>query len=307
MSLLPSPFITPLVSILNPLSRFLCRTFPSLRPFLWKRLIQPKLCWRDFPFEVPSETGLLIAGSTVDVIQRYLYYFGNWEPPVCGFIQRSLQPGDVFVDVGANIGYLTLIGAQRVGPQGKVIAIEASEETFAKLRANITRNGMKQVHPIWGAVSDQPGQVTLFKGPKTNSGLASMIRNNEAETEEIVEARPLGQWLELEDISRIRMIKIDVEGAEMLVSRGLVPLLELLPERAEILMEISPALMSEQDQLSLMAIFSKAGFRMFCLPEDSIDAYLYPGKYSGATARLREGLLSERLDVVFSRSKENVL
>jgi hypothetical protein len=46
---------------------------------------------------------------------------------------------------------------------------------------------------------------------------------------------------------------------------------------------------------------------MFCLPEDSIDAYLYPEKYGRATAHLREGILKERFDVVFSRSKESVL
>ena len=61
-----------------------------------------------------------------DLIQRMILHFGVWEPDVSRVIEQSLAPGDVFVDIGANIGYDTLLASSRVGPTGRVVSIEAS-------------------------------------------------------------------------------------------------------------------------------------------------------------------------------------
>ena len=61
-----------------------------------------------------------------DLIQRMILHFGVWEPDVSRVIEQSLAPGDVFVDIGANIGYDTLLASSCVGPTGRVVSIEAS-------------------------------------------------------------------------------------------------------------------------------------------------------------------------------------
>lgn len=83
---------------------------------------------RDRPLHRLARTrfGATFAVDTQDLIQRYLYLFGVWEPHMTRWLQRRLKPGDVFVDVGANIGYYSILASRLVGARGKVVAIEAS-------------------------------------------------------------------------------------------------------------------------------------------------------------------------------------
>jgi hypothetical protein len=61
-----------------------------------------------------------------DVIQRYIFYFGVWEPMISHVTEQMLHKGDVYVDVGANIGYCSLLASNCVGGSGRVVSIEAS-------------------------------------------------------------------------------------------------------------------------------------------------------------------------------------
>lgn len=76
--------------------------------------------------DIVLRNGVRMSVDTKDIVQRYLYQFGIWEPSLSGWLARTLRPGDVFVDVGANIGYYSLLAARLVGHLGSVVAIEAS-------------------------------------------------------------------------------------------------------------------------------------------------------------------------------------
>ena len=76
-----------------------------------------------------------------DMIPRMIFYFGFWEPNNSALIGSILKPGDVFVDVGANIGYYTLLGSSLIGAQGRVVSIEPSPAIFAQLQENTSANG----------------------------------------------------------------------------------------------------------------------------------------------------------------------
>jgi hypothetical protein len=89
-----------------------------------------------------------------DLIQRMIFYFGIWEPEVTSLICRRLRKGGTFLDIGANIGYDTLLAASCVGPGGRVIAVEASAPIFEKLKANVQRNAFRNVAIHNVAVSD---------------------------------------------------------------------------------------------------------------------------------------------------------
>src|SRR4051794_26991463 len=78
--------------------------------WLWAR------CWRHYAFRSRTIFGAKITGDTADLIQRYIYFFGVWEPDITAWLRSALKPGDCFVDVGANIGYYTLLASQVVGP-----------------------------------------------------------------------------------------------------------------------------------------------------------------------------------------------
>jgi len=108
-------------------------------------VVIPFFEYADYNFVAKTKFGGRIAGNNLDIIQRYIYYFGVWEQNLSCFLNERLKEGDAFIDIGANIGYFTLQAAKLVGPSGKVIAIEVSPTIFKKLIANLQRNRVTNV------------------------------------------------------------------------------------------------------------------------------------------------------------------
>lgn len=150
-----------------------------------------------------------------DFIQRRIAFFGLFEPNLTYFLAAALKPGDVFIDVGANIGYFTLLAAGKVGPAGKVHAIEASPGTYELLMANLRRNGVGNVTAVNMAVADKECHVEIKAIDKRNIG-ANAVRVTATPDAHSVVGRPLPAIVGA-DLDRARFIKIDVEGSEHLV------------------------------------------------------------------------------------------
>lgn len=137
----------------------------------------------------------------------------------------NIGRGGVFVDVGAHVGYYSLKAANVVGPSGHVLAIEPNPDTLPTLRANIQANGdnMIAVEPV--ACSDSEGMLTLFAAPRENTGASSLSKANASHagiaTKSFqVRSRPLDALVDENQLTRVDVIKIDVEGAELLVLKG---------------------------------------------------------------------------------------
>lgn len=141
------------------------------------------------------------------------------------FIKQTCRRGDVCVDIGANQGYITLHMARIVGKEGRVVAIEAVKPTFERLSANIQRNHMEQVHCIHRAAGDCTKTLEIWYDPN-DTGLAS-VYNRATETSARVEVfqEPadviLERTLSPSQLSKLVLIKIDVEGYEPIVLKGL--------------------------------------------------------------------------------------
>lgn len=152
-----------------------------------------------------------------------LSIWGTWEPFETELLQSLVQPGDVVVDVGANIGYYTLLLARRVGAQGRVFAFEPAPENFAILQENVARNGYQNVVLEQKALADTNGFAMLALS-KTNHGdhrLQNMAAANESVT---VETTTLDAYLG-DAAQNVSLVKMDVQGAEMRVLRGMKNLL----------------------------------------------------------------------------------
>jgi len=287
----------------TPVVGSIARHFPRTRRWLWHRVIGPYFAWRDYNFTVTTHFGCHLKGTTSDVIQRCIYYFGRWEPNVEAFLQSRLRTGDVFIDVGANVGYFTLLGAKLVGRQGRVVAIEPSSSVFEQLSANVARNQFEGgVRCIHAAASDSKSVVTLYAGQTGNIGSASIIRE-EGGALERVRSAPLPDLLRPEEIECLRVIKIDVEGAESLVLKGIQPILNRLRSDAEIVIEVTPGLYATDE---IVATLAKDGWRPYALlPQDSIENYFAPAKQTYAV-RI-SGPILRRTDVLFSRIEADVI
>src|SRR5690606_39869903 len=96
-------------------------------------------------------------------------------PNLTTWLSGRLARGDVFVDVGANIGYYTVLSAKRVGPHGHVVAIEAFQDISAALTQHINRNHLCNVRVVNEAVSDRAQEDELFHGLSWKTAASTII------------------------------------------------------------------------------------------------------------------------------------
>jgi FkbM family methyltransferase len=169
--------------------------------------------------------------DVTDATGRYPFFYATpYESAVTDAIVATLKPGDVFLDIGANIGYFSTLAARLVGPAGRVIAFEPHEGARASLRAIADRNevlGTLEIVPV--ALADRDGPATLYTTPEFTA--YSTLEPDRSPMREVatfqggtvVNATTLDLWLadRPEIAARIRCIKIDVEGAEARVLAGM--------------------------------------------------------------------------------------
>ena len=290
----------PWAKALIPFARAFIRFAPpsSAKESLWQQVVEPYLAWRGHQFVASTVAGR-ISGNTNDIIQQYLYYFGTWEPQVTAFVLRRLQPGDGFVDVGANIGFFSLLASRKVGPRGSVVSIEASPEIYALLQTNIARN-RAQVRALNFAASDARGQLELYAGDECNCGTTTIAATPGTTAKAVVEAAPLDELLTVEETAQARLVKIDVEGAEAAVIAGA----ELLLQRqdCEFLVELHPEMLGRLGRSTedVLTPFREAGYHAYVLENDyEATAYLQPSP-PRCLQKLR-ATIEEDKNIVFSR------
>ncbi len=148
---------------------------------------------------------------------------GKWEPEVWAAISSGLSDGAVFFDVGAHIGYDSLKAARLVGENGRVVAFEPNPNTLTLLRSNIEASLARNVivQPI--ACTDSEQTLTLFDStPGGNSGSSSLAKANAGGLTRpyTVRGRPIDDVVSELGVTRVDVVKADVEGAELLVLRG---------------------------------------------------------------------------------------
>lgn len=129
------------------------------------------------------------------------------------YMLSRLRPGDCFVDVGAHIGLYALLASRRIGPAGRVLAVEACQETHSILNDNLRLNGIANVQVVNIAVSDSRGKATLQIAPE-NAGRNSLLQIANAARSVEVPCEPLGDLLEANGVTSVAGMKIDVEGME---------------------------------------------------------------------------------------------
>lgn len=155
-----------------------------------------------------------------DGIAREACFMGYYEPQETALMLQLMRPGMSFVDVGANWGYFTLLAADLVGPQGKVIAFEPHPELFSQLQGNILRNDLTWAKALPIAIADSVGEMTLlgFEEKTSNWGVSRLAAKSETNLPQFrVQTGLLEEVLNGENVHEVDMLKMDIEGAELLV------------------------------------------------------------------------------------------
>jgi FkbM family methyltransferase len=175
-----------------------------------------------------------------DDIAREVCFTGMYAPQETRMVRRWLRPGHTFVDVGANWGYFALIGAERVGPAGRVLALEPDARMYDLLRANLERNRLHWALPLPAAAAEGAGTARLAVWPDGtgNRGVSSLELDG---TGVEVQTVALDSLLDEHGLDRVDLVKIDVEGAEARVLRGMTDGLSRGRYR-RILLELHPGI-----------------------------------------------------------------
>ncbi len=168
--------------------------------------------------------GKLIVDTNDLLMSPSLLLDGFWEPDVTEWCRSVLRPGMTFVDIGANIGYFSVLAASLVGRNGRVIAFEAMPSTYDLLAKNVLVNWIGPFTTAESlAVHSTSGRMRFFahKHLHGNSGFADVMHDGSLhDTDEIeVDAMSLDEYLS-RNPGRPDVIKVDVEGAELQVFKG---------------------------------------------------------------------------------------
>lgn len=149
---------------------------------------------------------------------------GIYDPLTVELVNNEIKNGDIVLDIGANIGYYTLIFAKLTGQGGKVFAFEPEPTNFSLLKKNVEINGYKNVEFIQKAVSDKIGNAKLYLC-EYNKGCHTIYDPNDGRKSIEIETISLDEYFK-NYTGKIDFIKIDIEGAEWLALKGMLNLLE---------------------------------------------------------------------------------
>lgn len=138
---------------------------------------------------------------------------GTYEPEQSALFHQHIHPGDEVLDIGAAVGYYTLLSARLVGPRGRVVSFEPDPNNLQFLRSHVQQNRLTQVTVLPVALANEVGTVRFGGG--TGTGTGRLCDDGAVE----VAVRRLDDVAEEINL-RPRHLKIDVEGAELDVLRG---------------------------------------------------------------------------------------
>ncbi len=156
-----------------------------------------------------------------DYVGRAAFYVGDLDRKITWICNQIVRPGDTVLDIGANIGMVTLWLSKLVGENGKVHAFEPNPELQKMLEETFAHNSVANVCLHRTALGSEQGLLEL-RIPRVNAGAASLARNQSLSDCDVVKVpvKPLSKIVAEEDIKSIRLIKIDVEGFEAEVFKG---------------------------------------------------------------------------------------
>lgn len=287
-----------------PLVRAYVRRAPSWlgRRAVWRRLGEPYFAWHSHDFRARLRYGGRLAGNQSDLLPKCAYWFGVWEPVLSRYVSDALEPGDGFLDVGANVGYFSVMAAHRVGARGFVVSLEPSPPLVEELRFNVALNRLTNVRVVPVAAGADEGSVEFFDAGCPNRAESTTVPSAGFEFAGRVPQRPLGAVLTEDELRGVRLVKIDVEGAELGVLEGLRPRLQLLRQDAELIVELHPKLLVRQGRHvgEVAELLAADGFQPYGLPLDFSDRPLLDPPARVRPERLRK-MPEQPADVIFSR------
>jgi len=210
-------------------------------------------------------------------VAQHIMVTGVWEQHYTNLVKRIVKPGDTFVDVGANFGYYSVLGGAFVGSHGKVFSFEPSPRPFQLLKMSMKANGfLKQngTNIYEFGVSDHIGEASFNYKDGDFGGGSLFIPSARLEKETFTEVTIKLSTLDimLKDVEKIDFIKIDAEGSEVSVIKGMEDLINRSPEM-KILIEFYPRFIEKHMNVDSFANYlHDFGFNFYLVDKSNLKA-----------------------------------
>lgn len=219
-------------------------------------------------------------------IQQQLFWYGYYEKTVGIILKKLLKPDSIFIDVGANIGYFSLLAALQ-SPKGSIIALEPVSYLFNSLRENISLNKFSNIEAINIAAGDKEENRLIYLSGADNTGMSSFQKPaNYSEKNETVKVVTLDSLPDNLKLSRVDIIKIDVEGNELAVLKGMKEIASRF--QPHILIELNPQTLSYFNHSTddVLSYATELSYTAFKITEKS------------TLSKLKDGNVSSTIDVL---------
>jgi FkbM family methyltransferase len=209
---------------------------------------------------VETEFGVLYLPSEDEMITAHVRAHHSWDSGETAFLADVIRPGMTFLDIGAHVGYFSVMAARLVGHRGLVLAFEPEPRNYSLLLANVWENGLGNVVCFPWAVGEHSGFARLYTGG-TNTGDNRLYASEEEREAMLVRVVALDSIAALRP--PVNVIKIDVQGAEDAVIRGMHHLLAASPD-VVVLAEYWPYGIRQrgEDARSILDYYRSLGYRI---------------------------------------------
>jgi FkbM family methyltransferase len=189
-----------------------------LRPKPLKAMANAVIRWC-IPAQIHRHGATIVLNQKDPVVSGAIT-FGVYERPETAFFSSVCKPGMTFLDIGANIGYYAALASGRIGPQGRIIALEPDPENFRYLQQNVAANGATNAICVQKAAASENGVLRLHIN-KDNRGDNRLYPNELCESSFEVEVTTVDALLGGYGVDRVDLVKIDVQGFEGHVLSGM--------------------------------------------------------------------------------------
>lgn len=202
-------------------------------------------------------------------IQQQLFWYGFYEKELGDLLKKIIKPNDVFIDVGANIGYFSLLVAHRFS-SATVISFEPVTDLYKKMNDNITLNNTKNIISENVAAGELNGEKEIFVSAPDNLGMSSFHKpENYSGYKEKAKVVAIDEWFKGSGLPRIDLIKLDIEGSELAALKGMQEILQNF--KPFLIVEINPGTLSmfTLKPSDIYNFLAQQGFKRFLILENA--------------------------------------
>jgi len=234
----------------------------------YKRLFKPYNLFKDVTTITTFDENLLMKVDLDEWIQQNIFFFGIYDKTNIEFLKKNLHRGDTFIDIGANVGNFTLLASKLIGKEGKVYAFEPVEIVANRLALNLKINKLQNVTLVRKAVYNKTTELDFYIARKENLGMSSIKRHDtESGIIQKIPAIKLDDYFDQRSLEDVRLVKIDIEGAELYALEGMKNIINKF--KPVIMIEISPQFLHlDADRKSVFDFFDTMRYNKYVLNEN---------------------------------------